>query len=216
MKQTMNFASLAGVEELRRLMQALALLDAILVDEWELRYYSFNGGWSDTEQMGSVRNGCGDDLFAVFDDAGCFLRGSDHEALMSPWARQPQGVWPGVLEGVPREFSNSLNEPAFHMEDTTFCIWRHSQDPTWSHGPIRFPEGEDPDGSEWMLALLDGRPESYQAYAMEYLELEVPLGAINRVFGHEPLSLDLLRAFPTSRSLSDVMMDAQEIGYPLS
>ena len=59
---TRNLGALPNIESLRRQMQTLALLDAILEREWEYRYFSFNCRWSNTEQMGSMRNGSGDDL----------------------------------------------------------------------------------------------------------------------------------------------------------
>ncbi|MEF9926545.1 MAG: hypothetical protein RR804_01820, partial [Massilia sp.] len=114
---------LPAPNKLKRIMQSLAMLDAILEEDWEYRYFSFDARWSPATQMGSMRNGQGDDLFAVFDPAGCFIRGFDHESPMSPWTSHPAKIWPGVLEHVPPQFSSSLMEPAFHMDDTTFCIW---------------------------------------------------------------------------------------------
>lgn len=214
MISTRDLMGLPKPAALLQLMQSLALLDAILCEEWDFRYYSFNAKWSATGQMGSMRNGSGDDWFAVFDSSGCFLRGFDHESPMSPWRKTPKEIWPGVIEGVPREFDSSVNEPAFHMEDTTFCIWCLTGNSAWSHGPIEFPSGEeDPDGSRWMLSALDGRPETYQTYAAEYFEVDAEIDAISRVFAREPLSQALLEAFPTSRSLEDVLVDAEEIGY---
>ncbi len=216
MISTRDLTGLPKPDALLRLLQALALLDAILEAEWEYRYYSFNAKWSDTEQMGSMRNGSGDDFFAVFDASGCFLRGFDHESTMTPWRETPPKIWPGLLETVPLQFKKSLNEPAFHMEDTTFCIWCLASDSEWSHDPIEFPENEeDPDGSLWMLSELDGNPVSSQSFAEEYFELTVEEKAISRVLAHEPLSTELLTAFPSSRKIQDIMTDAEEIGYPI-
>ncbi len=39
---TRDLSQLPGIQGLRTLSQALALLDAILSPDWELRYYSFN------------------------------------------------------------------------------------------------------------------------------------------------------------------------------
>jgi hypothetical protein len=56
------------------------------------------------------------------------------------------------------------------MEDTMFCIWRRCTGRRWQHGNIAFPAGDDPDGSAGLLALLDGDPRSYQAWAEYYYE----------------------------------------------
>lgn len=215
MISTRDLTHLPNPDELLRLLQAMAMLDAILEEEWEYRYYSFNSMWSATEQMASMRNGSGDDFFAVFDSSGCFLRGFDHESSMTPWRESPPKIWPGVLNDVPPQFETSVKEPAFHMQDTTFCIWCLSGDSKWSHGAIDFPREEDPDGSKWMLSELDGNPETYQFYAKEYFELDVALEAIARVYAHEPLSRELLQAFPSKRELEAVLADAKEIAYPI-
>lgn len=216
MISTRDLTLLPSPDNLRRLLQAMAMLDAILEEEWEYRYYSFNAAWSESEQMGSMRNGSGDDFFAVFDPSGCFLRGFDHEAAMSPWRDDsPPKVWPGVLDDVPPQFDSSVREPAFHMDATTFCIWWLAGDSKWFHGRIEFPNESDPDGSQWMLSELDGDPATYQAYAKEYFELDVPLHAVSRVYSHEPLSPELLNEFPSNRQLEAVLADAKEIGYPV-
>jgi hypothetical protein len=115
MNSTRDLSQLPDVEGLRKLLQSLAMLDAVVCREWQYRYYSFNARWYTGEQMGSMRNGCGDDFFALFNAAGCFLKGFAHEAPMSPYAFDPPTLWPGVLMGVPEEFSSGLKEPAFKM-----------------------------------------------------------------------------------------------------
>jgi hypothetical protein len=210
---TRDLSPLPSIEALRRQMQSLALLDAILESEWQYRYFSFNAKWSQTEQMGSMRNGSGDDLFAIFDDNGCFLRGFDHESVMSPWNSRHKKVWPGVLDRVPPQMSTSLREPAFHMEDTTFCIWRLRDDANWSVGAVDFPDGNDPDGSEWMLSLVAGTALDYQTFATDYFELDVHLEPVKEVFAHAPLSQHLLAQFPTKRDWKGLVADAHEIGY---
>ena len=151
------------------------MLDAILSPEWHYRYHSFNTHWSDGEQMGSMRNGTGDDFFALFNDKGCFLKGFAHETPMSPYGQHPIQVWPGILNSVPAEFTTCLKEPAFKIEDTTFCVWRRYTDGSWQRGAVEFPAGADPDGSEYLLSALDGQPTSYKAWAEDYYERPVSL-----------------------------------------
>lgn len=215
MISTRDLTQLPNPQTLIKIMQSLALLDSIMCSEWEDRYFSYNSTWSKTEQMASMRNGSGDDLFAVFENSGCFLRGFDHESTMSPWKKNPSKIWAGVLENIPARFASSVNEPAFHMEDTTFCIWHHGDEEGWTHGPIDFPNEDEPDGSKWMLSMLDGDPNTYQTFAKEYFEIELALETISRVLAHEPLSLNLLQSFPSTFDQHDVVLDAREIGYPI-
>jgi hypothetical protein len=43
---TRDLSSLPDVDGLRKLLQTLATLDAILCPEWQYRYYSFNRAWA--------------------------------------------------------------------------------------------------------------------------------------------------------------------------
>jgi hypothetical protein len=190
------------------------MLDAILCPEWQYRYYSFNAHWSDGAQMGSMRNGCGDDFFALFNSAGCFLKGFAHEAPMTPYRSRAKKVWPGVLEKVPSEFAACLKEPAFSIEDTTFCIWREYCDVAWQCGDIEFPDGSDPDGSQDLLSPLDGNPKSYQDWAKDYYDHSVPLIAVRRVYDHRPLTRALIAQLNSEPTLEDLEADIREIGYP--
>jgi len=209
MISTRELSALPDVDALRRLLQSMAMLDAILSPEWDLRYYSFDSRWGEGEQMGSMRNGSGDHLFALFNRAGCFLKGFAHEAEMSPYNARPPRVWPGVLEGVPEEFSAGLTEPAF-----TMCLWRKSGGPVWRRGPVAYPAGADPDGSAELLSPLDDRPESYEEWAEEYYEQPVDLRLVQHVYAHQPLTEALVLALNPDLSLDDLADEIEEIGYP--
>ncbi len=226
MISTRDLSGLPPVELLKRVMQSVAMLDAILSPEWQYRYYSFNSKWAAGEQMGSMRNGSGDDLSALFTKDGCFLKGFDHEAQMSPYGRTPKSVWPGVLDSVPKEFARGLNEPAFSMEDTTFCVWRKHTDAHWHRGEIEFPpvkldfagKPRDPDGSGDLLSPYDGSPETYLAWATqnfggltgENLKRE----HVEHVYDHKPLTGELVREINPELTLRDLANDIEEIGYP--
>jgi len=162
--------SLADIEDLRKLTQSLAMLDAIMSPEWEHRYYSFNSKWGEGEMMASMRNGSGDEYFILFDSHGAIMKGFDHESAMSPWSAEEEKVWPGMFDGVPVEFETFLAEPAFSIPETTFCIWRRYVDTAWHVGPINYPDEDDPDGSEYLLSILDGRPSTYKEFAESYYE----------------------------------------------
>ena len=192
----------------------MAMLDAILASEWGSRYYSFNAHWAKGKQMASMRDGSGDDFFALFSKAGCFLKGFAHEAPMSPYRTQPNSLWPGIFEQVPREFAAGLREPAFAIDDATFCIWRNYKSPAWQVGAIEFPPGNDPDGSQGLLSPLDGKPQTYQKWATDYYEATVKLAAVKKIYAHQPLTEKLVQALNPDSSLADLAEDIKEIGYP--
>jgi hypothetical protein len=190
------------------------MLDVILSPEWEYRYYSFNSKWGPGEMMASMRNGSGDEYFILFDEHGAAIKGFDHESEMSPWNSDPAIIWPGMYDAVPADFASFLNEPAFSLAEVTFCIWRRIGDTAWHCGITEFPESEDPDGSEWMLELLDGDPNTYQEYARTYYELDPPIEAIEQIYGHKALTDELVRALNDDLTVGSIAAEAMEIGYP--
>ena len=214
-------AGLPAPAKLRRLMQSLAVLDAILSPEWLYRYYSFNSKWAPGEQMGSMRNGSGDDYHAVFTEAGCFLKGFWHESPMSPYRVKPSKPWLGLFDGVPPEFAPQLKQPAFMIADTTFCLWRAERGRKWGRGPVEFPPGDDPDSSAKFLAILDGKPQTYCDYADDYFEKPwVTRRMVRHVYDHRPLTDEFLAKFDDPDAdgkpvrLKQLAKDLAEIGYP--
>ena len=60
-------------------------------------------------------------------------------------------------------------------------------------GPVVFPPGHpDPDGSAFLLSDLDGRPETYRAWAAGYYERDVGLEAVEHVYLHRPLTAEVV------------------------
>jgi hypothetical protein len=217
MISTRDMSLLPDVDGLRHTLQSMALLDAILCPDWAGRYYSFNCRWSPGAQLGSMRNGSGDDFFAHFSAAGCWLKGFAHEYPLSPYRDGSRRVWPGVLDEVPAEFAACLREPAFSVSDVTFCIWRRSSEETWQIGHIQFPAHHpDPDGSEFLLSILDGNPETYQAWAEDYFERDVALAAVQQIYRSAPLSGAIVRQLNPDISLAELATDIREVGYPLA
>ena len=215
MISTHDFSLLPDVNGLRRTLQSMAMLDAVICPDWQFRYYSFNAAWSPEEQMGSMRNGSGDDFFAHFSPAGCWLKGFAHEYPMTPYRANPKRVWPGVLDAVPDEFAACLREPAFSVEDVTFCIWRRYSDRSWQIGTIEFPAGHpDPDGSGFLLSDLDGQPQTYRAWATEYYKCEVNSAAVEHVYRHRPLTPGIVVQLNPELSLAQLIADMTDIGYP--
>jgi len=206
MISTKDLSAMPGINELKRLCQALAILDAIIERNWSSRYYSFNSRWSTDEQLASMRNGEGDEWFCVFSKHGAFLKGLYHESDMA------RG-WPGLLDSVPEVFKSALAEPAFSMQYTSFCIWRTYEDDRWRTGLISYPPGADPDGSAWMLAILDGNPITYQRWAEDYYERPVNLSAVEDLYAHKPLTNELVRSLNPETNFSDLGEDVGEISY---
>lgn len=215
MISTRDLSLLPDVDDILRLLQSMAMLDAVLSREWERRYYLFNARWSVDEQMGSMRNGSGDHFYAHFSSAGSWLKGFAHEYPTSPFRQRPPRPWPGVLDSVPVKFADCIREPAFETESVTFCIWRRYGDLAWQVGPVAFPPGHpDPDGSAFLLSALDGRSETYRTWAADYYERDVELADVEHVYAHRPLTPDVVARLNRETTLDELATDIAEIGYP--
>lgn len=208
-----SLLELPNVDELKRISQSLAMLDAIMMPDWEYRYYSFDANWSDDEMLASMRNGSGDSYSILFSSAGAIIKGYAHESALARHSVDTGEVWPGVLDQVPPEFEAILNDPAFVPEETSFCMWRRRGDLVWQTGKIDFPDADDPDGSEDLLFNLDGKPETYASWASEYYEQPVPVEAVKEVYAHKPLTQQLVSRLNPDCSLEGLESDLDEIGY---
>ena len=162
---------------------------------------------------------------------------------MSPWSKisrsfhdRKPGHWPGITEQIPVEFREAIEEPAFLWEATTFCIWRTYEDARWCVGTIDFPKYDywqrpdgvlevgsvgDPDGSNFLLSILDGKPESFKEFADGYFaqedgaSKEHSLQAIRHVYQHLPLTNDIVRQLNPKVGLKQLAEEIYEtIGYP--
>jgi hypothetical protein len=205
---------LPDIKTLINLSQSLAMLDAIMAKNWESRYYSFNCNWGDGEMMASMRDGSGDEYFILFNSHGAIIKGFSHESPMSPYSNSTNSSWPGAIDEVPTEFESFIKEPAFSIRDVTFCFWRRYTDHKWIPGSISYPQGEDPDGSEQLLSILDGNPERYVDFASWYYETDVDLNSVVHVYNHQPLTKEVIKGLNPRRRLAGLVKDIKEIGYP--
>ena len=161
-------------KRLRAAAAAAALLDEILEPRADVRAHLFDEAWGEGEELATIRNGQGDFAFVWFAPAGTVIRGFDHESAMSPYRVRPPRPWEGMFDGLPAELAYANEEPAFALDEVTFCLWRTRRARKWHVGSGELPRGRDPDGSGALLRVIDGGPSAYVRYAREYFEREVP------------------------------------------
>lgn len=199
------------IENLRRRSQALAMLDAIVCPEWDGRYYSFNARWDESEAMGSMRNGSGDDWFILFSDCGAAIKGLDHETSIA----RDKAFAVEVQKKVPTIFASFLAEPAFGMDWLSYCYWRSTEDRQWHK--VVHPEpvlAESDDGSSQFLTMLFAPASSYEAFAKWYYEIDLPIAAIDSVYAHAPLTEKLVKSLNREMTIAQAREAADEIGFP--
>ncbi|QNE20214.1 hypothetical protein F1D05_22765 [Kribbella qitaiheensis] len=209
---------LPDISTVRRVSRALAVLDLVLCAEPESRYYVFDARWSDTEEAALMDNGSGDAYSIVFSPAGVYARGFSHESPMSPYGNEFGHTWPGLFDGLPAEFEETMDEPAFADEDgrrlVTTCFWRRTEDAEWSCGPV---ENVIDDGAGKLFELLtDPRPEAYLTFAEDHYERALDLEAVRHVYALMPLSEYVVTSLNRERQLGDLTEEIAEIGYPRS
>lgn len=69
-----NLGSLSSPVRFRELCIANAAIDAVLMPEWEFRYFSYDKRWSTEGEMASLRDGSGSHHFALFTEGGVTLK----------------------------------------------------------------------------------------------------------------------------------------------
>jgi hypothetical protein len=214
MISTRNLRGLGDVNEVRRILESLAMLNAVL---WRVDRptYAFDAQWGGGLAVGEMSNGQGDSFVAAFSEAGCWLKGFAHEAALSPFRWVPPRVAAGMFDGMPEAFREHLAEPAFEVEATTFCIWRRTGDGAWGRGPVVLPGAEDVDGSADLLRLMDGQVETCWRWAEESFERQVSRKGVEAVMAHERLKESLVRELNEEVTLEEVREEAEGIGYPL-
>jgi len=184
--------------KLEKICKGLATLDAIMSEDWDARYYSFNAGWNveAKQRMASMRNGSGDEWFIVFQPEGTFVKAFWHEF-------RPAHVM-DIYAGLPLTLTRHTTEAAFSMDFLTFGGWHDGT--AWTlRGDVASMAGQ--------LEILSGDPEHYRRYAVEYFEKTISKISIGHVLVGKPLDEELLESLGSERTLLDLAADLAEIGY---
>ncbi|GGL27084.1 hypothetical protein GCM10014719_30760 [Planomonospora parontospora subsp. antibiotica] len=132
-----------------------------------------------------MRNGSGDEYPIVFSAGSAYIRGFDHEAVMSPYGND--AAWPGVLDSVPEDFRDCVTKLAFDedgMRVVITCLWREIGDDRWRIGKIDYSDGVNrPDGVMHLFArLVDPSAEAFRCFAEDYYGVPMNLGAVRHAY----------------------------------
>ncbi|MEV7547626.1 hypothetical protein [Streptomyces sp. NPDC089915] len=205
-------------ESLRARSRALALLDVVLDGGCTSRH-DYVPDWRPGVDLARMDNGSGDLYGIVFDPAGVFLYGFDHECDATPWREWPRAHWPGLLEGLPAALARYPADPELRFEDffdATVCAWRETGADAWRCGPVEFGTGES-DGAGWLFELVaDGSAEAICADAEEYHGRPVDRRAVAALLAGTPLDRRTVGALDPAAD-PDVMADrARTLGYPVA
>ncbi|GGG99775.1 hypothetical protein [Pedobacter zeae] len=207
MISTKNLSLLPDRTSLETICKAISVLDAIICQEWQYRYYSFNSEWDTNEQCLQMRNGAGDEMHILFLHEGSAINGFAHE-----YKQQNKTKLTTNLPSIFDEFI--FGEPVASI-GTTFCIWT-SEPKNWQVGQL---ENID-DHSGEMLSIFDGDPQTYIDWATDYFEGSykesgIPLETVSKIYNGQTLTKEMVLSIVEElEDWEQLETDLKEINYP--
>lgn len=188
---------LPSIGEMKKRSQALALLDAIIMPDWEYRYFSFNNNWDgkSKEAMASMRDGSGGEYFFHFTDDGVVGKVLDNTELSDTLS---------ALKKLPNCFDSFKSEEAFNNASATFFCWCTYSENDWS----AFPKGL---AKYPLMNFIVSGSSAYQSWAEEYYETTLNGDVLESVFTSLKVTPDQLFVLNSEITLDDLFDDIQEI-----
>ncbi|WP_137940223.1 hypothetical protein [Chitinivorax sp. B] len=195
--EILSIDNLPSIEMVKRRSQALALLDAILMPEWEYRYFSFNADWNvdENESMASMRDGSGNEYFLLFTGEGAVGK-----VLYEVGDANPSIL----MTNVPNNFASFKGEPAFSLANVSYFFWRLERASTWMVSPKGL-------GTYSLLGFLENDSNYYHAWAQDYYERCIDIGAVNKIFNTLSIDDSVISILNDELSSADLSGDILEI-----
>ena len=174
-----------------------------------MRYYSYNPSWDIDEEVFEMRSGSEEEMLILFNKHGSVISGINYECF--DWKNDSPKI-ENLAKGLPKQFDDFIYNEPIKTRKSTFCIWRTIADSEWQTG-----ETIDPDGSEYILYLLDGNPKKYVEFCEDYYEKDIPLDIVERIYQGEPISLEMIHGLNDELEDEDIEIiknELEEIKYP--
>jgi len=204
---TEDYRQLPDRNTLQTICKAISVLDAIICQEWEDRYYSYNNKWAENEEFFEMRNGSGEQMLVLFRQDGCVINGFAHEFEQQDKEK--------LTKNLPAIFDSFIFGEPVKTIGTTFCLWTTEQK-KWLVGQTDNEE----DNSEQMLYIFDGNPQTYIDWATEYFEESyvesgIPLDTVTKIYSGQTLTKKMvLTIVEELEDWEQLEADLNEIGYP--
>lgn len=198
--------NLPNRKKLQTICKAISVLDAIISQEWEYRYYSYNNQWADNEEFCEMRNGSGDQMLILFRQDGCVINGFAHEYQQQEKQK--------LTKDLPSIFDEFIFGEPVKTIGTTFCLWT-TEHKNWQVGQIEDYE----DNSAEMLNIFDGNPQTYIDWAKEYFnerfrESGISLETVTKIYDGQTLTKEIVLTIVNElENWEQLETDLNEIGY---
>jgi len=200
-------------DDLNTKAKALAILDAIYCQEWDMRYFSHNAKWAENQQMSSMRNGEGNDYFLIHAPYGCAIKGNSSASRIAAGG----AFFKSVERQIPARFAEFMAEPAFSMDQASFVLWFDEDAQAWRAAASDDAPGDADDGGQAeLLKWLCKGPEFYRSWAEEYYGVDVDLTLVNRAFNYQPISIAYIESLSIPIDRATLSADFEEIGFPFT
>lgn len=188
---------LPSIDKMKKISQGLALADAILMPEWEYRYFSFNNNWDGNrnEMMASMRNGAGSEYFINFTKYGAVGK-----VLSSEFSADTSKT----LKPVPDKFSSFKKEPAFNLNNATLFFWHENDSSTWKASPNNL-------ASYPLLGFLANGISTYTDWAENYYQKSINHDVLKDVFTSLTVDTSQLSILNPNLTLESLENDLNEI-----
>lgn len=220
---TKNLTEFPSPVELKKLCKSIAAIEAILMEDWNYRYYSYNKNWDQDEEIFEMRDGSGDQMLIHFQKNGTIINGFAHESKMNGWTSNSDGkmiqnIWKGVLDDLPQIYNEFIFGNPIKNIGTTFCIWSIEGNSKWKIGQIEYPNDQYFDGSEELLNIFDKKPTTYKDWALDYYELEdIEIAILAKIYEMQPITNSMVKILnPSLVNMNQLKKDLDEIGYQYS
>lgn len=200
LKNLLNIQALPNFQTLYQRLQGLATLDAILCEEWEMRYFSFDQHWGDSvnhrQAMASMRDGEGSHYFILFDENKNIIGKIFDNEIGHRNSLDVQQI---------AEFDYFLTEPAFINDEATWYFYRSAKNEQWQV----FPQTNNLP----FLGLLTNLSD-YTNWANTYFGFEINGKLVRQIADFFPLTEDMILDLNPNRNFDTLREDLEEIGYP--
>lgn len=189
---------LPTISEVYGISQSLAVLDAILMPEWEYRYFSFNNSWNDHQAMASMKDGGGSHYYLLFD--------SKHTTCLGKVFDNHIRLMDGSMVQDIAELAPFLKEPSFENDVATLYFYNIGNNLNWQSIPF---SKDIP-----FLGFIKNKEKAYIDWARDYYETEIAKEPIIDIFDHQPITEEMVKALNSDCTFLDLKSELDEIGYP--
>ena len=182
-----------SINKFKKVLKSLAMLDAIIMPEWEYRYFSFDSQWGEYEEMASMKTGHGEEYYILF--KGDSVIGKYY---------YPSYNHQIDLKDIPPCFNEFMNEVAFKMDDISNIFYRVSNNEEWVYLP-----------NEFKCKYLFFDANEYKNWAEEYYETNLDIRSIEHIFSSQSINDEIVMNLNPDIVINDIVDDIIEINYPV-